>query len=584
MAIKLNFEKAASGEYLLNESDIPEPNATQAAITAIFEKIKRFDKETFERLPKFDKFTAILTVVSDKKTQVKIEFVIEAEKEKHILGVPLKPETANTLPPSLLQKLFPPTSNLDAPKPVSNEPPAASVTTHSAARFNHPLSTLPLLSTGPFFPTRGIKAPLKTGPSRINPGTHSSANSKLDDPKPVDSQKAPAALAPLKLSPFLFTMPLAMAGPSALLPHNPPKIEGPLPPGIKNPNTNCFMNATFQMIMNDKVLRDALVETYREEIKKCEIKLTEIAEKQKQLDQELQSSQTGWFYWLKGPYIRASQNIEQNKTEREKCEKLASAYQKFLDAVKDYEKGGKEIDLTPLRYLLTIFPHAKPWGMGDAEEFFNALFHPVDCAKYQIGYREGFERTYAPLNPQSEFANKYTQERWATTKVDDRVVLQEGNKSTSLTPKQTPTLSLEFEKNSTGQKLLDQLFEPSHNHDCDPTPCQNGYYLLQTEKRIFQHPPKRFMIHLKRFTDTGAKINKPLQMSEIVTIEGQHYSLKSIVYHIGAAHYIAYIKKQDTWFKANDEHVTVATHEDLETGLNYGYLYFYEKIQKNDVE
>jgi hypothetical protein len=515
MTIYLHFEQKSPGALHLKSDKNPDAAATVAAVNALFASIKEMNKAAAEKISNIKEFTAALTGMPDSKT-ITVQITGKVNNVQIVINVgKLKPETAQFLPPSLVEKIF-------------------------------------------------------------SPGAHQ-----------VDSKPNIPTTTPVQ-SLLIHTFPMAMVGPSLFTYQSAlanPQIEALKPPGITNPSTNCFMNATFQMVMNDEVLCQALVETFTEALKKCEAEKVTISSNRVQLDQELEALKKtqGWWYTWTAPYRQWSERDQKNNSDLEKCEKHSTAYQHFLNAVNIYKTGGKEkIDLTPLRYLLKIYRGSRPGGMGDAEEFFNALFYLVDLRKHQIGFCEGYERTYARLDPNSELAEEYTPERWSKIKKDDLITLQEGNKRINFEEKRehTPTLAFEFQKNKTGQKLLDELLTPQDANG-EPIGCQDGYYLLQTEKRIFEQLPQRFMVHLKRFTynaATGApeKIDDELPMSQVVTIQEQDYLLRSIVYHVGAAHYVAYINKKGVWYKANDSVVTVAN--DLQTGLKYGYLYFYEKV------
>lgn len=520
MTIYLQFEQKSPGTLHLKGDNDPEAAKTVAAVTALFASIKEKNKAAAEKISNFKEFTATLTGVSDSKT-ITVQITGKVNNAQVIINIgKLKPETAQSLPSSLVEKLFSPAAKESALEPISRKP---------------------TISNAP----------------------------------PVHSL-------------LIHTFPMAIVGPSLFTYQSVlanPRIEASKPPGLSNPGTNCFMNATFQMVMNDEVLCQALVETFTEALKNCADEKATISSNRVALDKELEALKKteGWWYTWTSSYRQWSEKSEKNTSKLQKCEKRSTAYKTFLNAVNAYRTGGKEIDLTPLRYLLTIYRGSRPRGMGDAEEFFNALFYSVDLKKYQIGFCEGFERTYAPLDPNSELAKEYTLDRWNKLKKDDLIILQEGNKRVNFESQRehTPTLALVLKKNSTGQKLLDELLTPQDAKG-DPTGCQDGYYVLQAEKRIFEQLPKRFMIHLKRFTfDEGSgepeKIDDELPMSQVLTVQGQDYLLKSIVYHVGAAHYVAYINKKGVWYKADDSRVTIAE-DDLQTGLERGYLYFYEKV------
>ncbi|MBS0649047.1 MAG: hypothetical protein JSS10_07500 [Verrucomicrobia bacterium] len=377
-----------------------------------------------------------------------------------------------------------------------------------------------------------------------------------------------------------------------------------LPPGIYNPNTNCFMNATFQMVMNDTELRRALLDTFRVEQGKCQAEIAKVDGTINTLNQQIAEIQTQYpyLYWLNAGYKAKNETLQNENNSQKNLQKLSTAYEAFFKAVEIYENGGKEtIDLTPLRHLLTIFPGSGSSGQCDAEEFFNALFYKVKLSGYKIGYEEAFERTYAPLDPHSQLAQEtYTREKWSTIQKEDLIQLQPGNKRKNPNGTNiTLTLALEDaikranELNEakkvkevikiSGQELLDTLFMPCNVKDpASPTACTDGYYVMQTEKKTFEKPPQRFLVHLKRFTFEGApkKISELVSMPELITIENKPYRVKAIIYHLGGAsggHYKAFLKKDHIWIEANDASVTVAGKSDVDEAKDNGYLYLYEE-------
>jgi ubiquitin C-terminal hydrolase len=428
---------------------------------------------------------------------------------------------------------------------------------------------------------------------KLSPETISSLRPLLHEKQPSPPEQ-PAAAAKSSI-----TEPIALEPPAS--------TSLQLPPGIYNPNTNCFMNATFQMVMNDTELRRALIETFRAEQEKCKADLTKKDITIGTLNQQIAEFQSkSTFYWFFADYQRLSKNLEEQKSKQADLQKLSRTYEAFFKAFENYDNGGKEtINLTPLRHLLTIYPGSGSSGQCDAEEFFNALFNNVKLSNYKIGYEEAFERTYAPLDPESKLAKEtYTQDRWSKIKKADLIQLQSGNKTKNSNGTNI-TLTLDLEDaikkakeakkteeviKISGQELLDTLFMPRNVKDpASPTACTDGYYVMQTEKKAFEKPPQRFLVHLKRFTFEGAarKISELVSMPELITIEKKHYRLKTIIHHLGGAsggHYIGYLKKDNIWIKANDSSVSIAEKSAIDEARENGYLYLYEEWQIEGID
>ena len=314
------------------------------------------------------------------------------------------------------------------------------------------------------------------------------------------------------------------------------------------------MNATFQMVVNDDALCEALEETYTELLEENQQEIKNLELHIQVLQSKMEEEGKEWFAYLHKSYQEATRAYGMAKNEHLVCLAYQNAYQTLLKAIKLYRSGSNErIDLTPLRFLLAIDGQDNQeicgltvGTMGDPHEFFMALFSRVDLEKYpHIGAIPGYLRTYTRPDGTSESRQ-------------------------NLDPK-TLDLQVQIEPNKTGQDLVNGLFalkqikkeESAKLEEVGP---------MATEKRRFIDPPERLLIHLKRFTPQREKITAAVPMPEQLFIEGQKYHLSSIAYHYGI-HHVAYIKKNGEWYKADDSTVTKA--HDLATGLNYGYLYFY---------
>ena len=315
--------------------------------------------------------------------------------------------------------------------------------------------------------------------------------------------------------------------------------------GIHNQGNTCFMNAAFQLIMNDSVLLNALVETYTE--------------------------------------------LSKNDTN--------PAYQAFLTAVTAYQNGQiNDVDLNPLR-ALNLDKKARQSGKeGDIYEFILALLAPVQSKSHpNLFFNIKQEKTYKlstiqDPNVDVQYKNRDAKERseWIETY---RTTLPSDGVLTKTTTSPNFIIDLNTEEQD-GQKLLDKTFQKTINKEDDVGAAiymNDGEYknfYAESEHLILETAPQQFMVSLKRFgsnnTGEAFKIEKPIHMPEQITLplangSTQTYKLKSIAVHTGA-HYYALIKRPNQeWQMANDSSITKASKEELDRALSLGYVYSYEK-------
>lgn len=90
---------------------------------------------------------------------------------------------------------------------------------------------------------------------------------------------------------------------------------------------------------------------------------------------------------------------------------------------------------------------------------------------------------------------------------------------------------------------------------------------------------KYLIIHLKRFNydRRSSKNGSSVEFDEYMTLNDNNYELRSIVLHSGGTdggHYVAVVKKNDTWYMCNDASINKT---DVQQFLNVGYIYLYSK-------
>jgi hypothetical protein len=315
-------------------------------------------------------------------------------------------------------------------------------------------------------------------------------------------------------------------------------------------SSTCFMNAAFQLIMNDEELLRAILETYQTELKKSDLPAD-------------------------------------NRT----------AYIAFINAVIAYKAGNRDgVDLNPLR---KIFYNAKTAGVqGDSSEVIFALLGPVDVRKYpRLFTPQTIEKMYVPepklTFPASLWSSPTTYKLVAADKREEFSIISP-NRIMQDHTQPAYALQVPLSGETNGTKLIELQFQ---QHPCHNQTERAGYYASEAakqagirspyvpteERTILSNAPDRFLVDLKRFQNVlgvRTKIKTEIDMPQELTVMKTRYRLKSIVVHAGevtGGHYYAYVRKGNgPWKKANDSDSRDAT--DLDHGLKNGYLYWYEKI------
>lgn len=308
--------------------------------------------------------------------------------------------------------------------------------------------------------------------------------------------------------------------------------------GIPNRINTCFINAAFQIIINDSSLAEETLMAY----------------------------------------IRERERLQREGKQHIEAE-YYNACETMVNAILAYQEGRiGELDLNPLRALLKIRGASdngvELGSMGDAEEFFYALIYPV-LHPAIIGTDQSVEYLCLPYIPSTRAeVEKYSQAALLAKR--ERPKLNEGR----LTRNQTNFDSIiRLEPEAQGQELLQTLLT-AKPHIGEPIACDDGWYVPVAERLILDPLPNRIVVSISRFKPTLRGIVKnedPVHMQETLKIGEQNYRLKSIALH-SDAHYKAYIQKNGVWHTADDSVISRTSDQELRNSLDMGYLYFYERV------
>lgn len=222
-------------------------------------------------------------------------------------------------------------------------------------------------------------------------------------------------------------------------------------------------------------------------------------------------------------------------------------------AVDSYERG-----TTSTYTLRQLLPPMQQDGQQDAAEFFDSIMKPFDHKK---------DPTLLPI---------------VTTSYHWEIKGWLGSVAESKTTSQKQPMlyiPLEIEGNS-GQKMIDKYFTPqAHDGDKYKDKETGKVYSPGCVQLQIEGKPERLIFQLKRFTE-NYKITRPVDMPEILTVNGTLYALGKIVRHHGESqeggHYTSVIQIEDKWMKADDR--TITSVKDPKEYRQNGYLYFYELV------
>ena len=321
--------------------------------------------------------------------------------------------------------------------------------------------------------------------------------------------------------------------------------------GIPNGGNTCFMNAGFQLIMNNPSLLQALVETYKT--------------------------------------LAENEDIDGLKR---------YVYKNFLTDITNYQNGHvTELNLSYLRILFSDPETQQEGTFGDVTEFMDALLQPIDSTKYphlfcQIEEVKQFEPI---LNPDDELQEdlRYRSREFESCKdipgwVQNKYTTLPQNGTISKIGKfSTLMIPVPESKNSvTGQHLLDHYFSKKHQQEDAPVIYQQEGTLqsfsVVSSQNILDTAPELLNISFNRFRENGSKIESQVDMPKKITIPlksgFQEYELQSVAIHT-EAHYIALIKKDAKSLIADDSSIYEANPRHIEHAMTKGYLYVYKRCE-----
>ena len=406
-------------------------------------------------------------------------------------------------------------------------------------------------------------------------------------------------------------------------------VEGQ-PIGLWNEGASCFINAVFQMIMNDEELARAIRESFdlekgfrwiekksasapeRREIEQVMIMIRDEAKKVFRKDDVKKYPQ---FYQLvfekglesvhlvdfKSEWVRMKNN-SQMKDFFERLERKLSGFKAFIAGEKAYHEAEQKKQSavsaaggswwgggTLLRDLRNLMPENSSRGQQDADELLAVLLNWVDGSKHpHLFFQKGTERKWEITDTQDANEIQKKQERHDNAQTnDDLLTLMPSNGVLKQLEGFACILEIsDLFEGACGEELVQKALEFSQVEPFEAIYSYRGeakYFKQVAERAVLEPSPERLIIRLKRFeyTNKASKINVSVRMKKKMKMGEHEYRLKSIVHHcggVGGGHYTSYIFKNEKWWLCNDSDVMSV--DDISEGLNTGYLYFYEKLPK----
>lgn len=120
--------------------------------------------------------------------------------------------------------------------------------------------------------------------------------------------------------------------------------------------------------------------------------------------------------------------------------------------------------------------------------------------------------------------------------------------------------------------------------DCAPTCDACKKKLGSKKQQVIRHGPVYLILHLKRFTPTGAKIDRPVAIEGRLSLADREYMLSCSCLHRGEgedAHYLMLYYQDDNLWTLFDDHITctnISNEEAHKMLTKMGYIVFYRAI------
>ncbi|HEX2578884.1 MAG TPA: ubiquitin carboxyl-terminal hydrolase family protein [Rhabdochlamydiaceae bacterium] len=415
----------------------------------------------------------------------------------------------------------------------------------------------------------------------------------------------------------------------------PKSIHGIRP--LRNGNNICFINGSFQPLMNVTGLIPVLIESHEAKIKK-EAKQIEDLEILIEADQsevaDLQSKvDTSYWYNYLMPDDEYKKSVADMNTVSKRCTKRQKdllnlknsiqASKTLIKACKGYNDDSQEpVWLNALR---GFDPSFRSWSQEDAHDLLVRIWDPV-LEPLRNGLNSDGKKDIGVIPANLEPATRKTLGRFVTKigeeKQLERVVrngedeesreielaaidnkdmtqlppngLRKELRAESSIPFAVPTLAPEenisLQDLVTAQLTMQPLQEQDGTSVYEDNGVRSDYQV--TQKRIViesigDTPPEFLTLHLKRFAADRSKIQSQITLPKdnklTVIVDGKdvNYEIHAVEVHQGSSlaggHYFAYIKKESGWVKADDSHV--ASHDKLPASVEKdAYIIFLKKV------
>ncbi|MBA2367631.1 MAG: ankyrin repeat domain-containing protein [Candidatus Protochlamydia sp.] len=353
-------------------------------------------------------------------------------------------------------------------------------------------------------------------------------------------------------------------------------IEGNLPKGITNIGNSCYLNSTMQVLIEIPAFREKIMNAQWVGFIKFK---NEVKEEALRKNYYKLSNELDYIDWDN------LEDVDLENLGREDI-KLNEEQQLFMQNKVNEYSVAKKVQFALQNFVLSLDASLRPEDMSDsAAKLRQAIYDTglferdrlneeqdasalIELLMFWLGVENPFEitRTFSLVNEEL---------------IESHPV---------------GILQVPIQPGMDAQNQLNDLFNTKNINDPENAITINGTLQSQWNEtvRIGSEPPQQIVLQFKRFKNDGAKIRDPINLprDHIIdlstgfersgTISQARYKVTGAIQHVGNSiakgHYVAFILKNEQWYRTSDKDVTKVNATDIDQMLAYSYVLFLEKV------